>query len=477
VRFTFGTFVLSPGHRALLKDGRPVRLIPKYFDLLVLLVAERQRAVTRQEIFDRVWTDVVVSDGALSQAIRTIRRALSDGPQASQFIRTVSRHGYQFVGDVVEAPDDGPLATTSPVDPGVRPADAPTTDVAREQLVAVLLGEPGSAPVTEEERYDAALALHELGTDAALQRLGDRPGHAAARAILRDARWDVPGAGDVPLFSAHGRAAAIVDLVRLRLRHAGGAATARWLSSIACSAASGVAAGLAGGIALGLARGSAPDAGATIALAIVGGLTGAAGGAGVGGGLAAAEALSRSARSLALVVAAALGGWCAGSLAHHAARAVLLNVFGRNVWGMSGAPEGLVLGAVLGLGYATATRRLVAGGMASPRGAARVRVVLVTATATAVAGVVLALAGRRLVATSLDLVAGAFSGSAVGLAPLARFLGEDSLRPITQTIVSGFEGFMLGAGVSFGLTRRPTRLRGFAATAGRPDADQPDLTT
>ena len=58
MRFTFGTFVLSPGHRVLLKDGRPVRLIPKYFDLLVLLVAERQRAVTRQEIFDRVWADV-----------------------------------------------------------------------------------------------------------------------------------------------------------------------------------------------------------------------------------------------------------------------------------------------------------------------------------------------------------------------------------------------------------------------------------
>ena len=61
MRFTFGTFVLSPGHRVLLRDGHPVRLIPKYFDLLVLLVAERRRAVTRQEIFDRVWTDVVVS--------------------------------------------------------------------------------------------------------------------------------------------------------------------------------------------------------------------------------------------------------------------------------------------------------------------------------------------------------------------------------------------------------------------------------
>ena len=75
-----------------------VRIIPRYFDLLLLLVEERHRAVSRQEIFDRVWADVVVSDGALTQAIRTIRRTLGDGSQASQFIRTVSRHGYQFVG-------------------------------------------------------------------------------------------------------------------------------------------------------------------------------------------------------------------------------------------------------------------------------------------------------------------------------------------------------------------------------------------
>ena len=47
-----------------------VRLIPRYFDLLLLLVEERQRAVSRQEIFDRVWADVVVSDGALTQATR-----------------------------------------------------------------------------------------------------------------------------------------------------------------------------------------------------------------------------------------------------------------------------------------------------------------------------------------------------------------------------------------------------------------------
>ena len=89
--------MLSPARRVLSEDGREVALIPRYFDLLRLLVEQRDRAVTRQEIFDRVWADVVVSDGALTQAIRTIRRVLDDDPREVPFIRTVSRHGYQFV--------------------------------------------------------------------------------------------------------------------------------------------------------------------------------------------------------------------------------------------------------------------------------------------------------------------------------------------------------------------------------------------
>src|SRR5690606_11813213 len=88
------------------RDGREVPLIPRYFDLLVLLIERRHEAVHRREIFDRVWTDATVSDSALSQAIRTVRRTLGDDSQEPRFIRTVSRHGYQFVlADVIEEED------------------------------------------------------------------------------------------------------------------------------------------------------------------------------------------------------------------------------------------------------------------------------------------------------------------------------------------------------------------------------------
>src|SRR5206468_3869699 len=99
-------------------------LIPRYFDLLVFLIERRHEAVHRRDIFDRVWSDVIVSESALGQAIRTIRRTLGDDSREPRFIRTVSRHGYQFVfPDVVEEEDSGagfnPPSTGDPVAAGV----------------------------------------------------------------------------------------------------------------------------------------------------------------------------------------------------------------------------------------------------------------------------------------------------------------------------------------------------------------------
>ena len=96
-RYRFGEFVLSPRQRVLWRGGAPVALIPKYFDLLHLLIRRRQEAVSKQAIFTEVWSDVIVSDGALSQAIRILRRTLDDDAREPRFIRTVPRHGYQFV--------------------------------------------------------------------------------------------------------------------------------------------------------------------------------------------------------------------------------------------------------------------------------------------------------------------------------------------------------------------------------------------
>src|SRR5262245_65612595 len=109
-RYRFGEFTLSSTRRVLLRSGREVPLIPRYFDLLALLLRRRGEAVHRQQILEAVWSDVVVSDGALSQAVRTIRRALDDNVREPVFIRTVSRPGYRVVyQDVIgDAHDSDP---------------------------------------------------------------------------------------------------------------------------------------------------------------------------------------------------------------------------------------------------------------------------------------------------------------------------------------------------------------------------------
>jgi DNA-binding winged helix-turn-helix (wHTH) protein len=126
VRYRFSHFVVSPGRRVLVRDGRELPIIPRYFDLLVLLIERRREAVHKRDIFDRVWADVIVSDSALSQAIRTLRRTLGDDSREPQFIRTVSRHGYQFVfADVVEEEDEiesgtAPVTAAAPAESTTR---------------------------------------------------------------------------------------------------------------------------------------------------------------------------------------------------------------------------------------------------------------------------------------------------------------------------------------------------------------------
>ena len=311
----------------------------------------------------------------------------------------------------------------------------------------------------DEERREAAEQLHALGTADALQRLDGLPGHAEARALLRDARWDVPGAGPVPLLSSPEPVAAIAELVRLRYRRAARHMSNRWGTAALGGTMAGIVAGAAGGVSLWLVPESAADPGVIVALAVVGALAGALGAAGVGAGLASAEVLARSARATGLTICGAIGGALSGTIAHIVTRAVLAGVFGRDVPEIGGWFEGLVIGAAAGFGYARSTALLPGGGLAAPRGAARTRAALLTGAVCGIAAIGLSLAGRNLVGSTLDVMAAAFEGSDVGLAPLARLLGEEDLRPVTRTLISAAEATLFGIGLAFGLTHRPKERR------------------
>lgn len=215
IRYRFREFTLSPRRRLLLRDGREVPLIPRYFDLLVLLVERRHEAVHRRDIFDSVWTDVIVSDSALSQAVRTLRRTLDDDSREPRFIRTVARHGYRFVfGEVIEEDDDGVWPTLVTGAPPQDAAGAASAEPSSADAFEPLLDRLTRAGNTDDDRREAAELLHALGTAEALSRLGTRERHAAARALLRDARWDAPGAGDVPVVGAPAPFAVARELLR-----------------------------------------------------------------------------------------------------------------------------------------------------------------------------------------------------------------------------------------------------------------------
>jgi len=99
----FGLFSLDAATRQLLRDGREVSLSPKAFQLLLLLVVNRARAVSRQELHQALWPSTFVLDTNIASLIAEIRRALDDAAEP-RFIRTMHRFGYRFVGQVDEPP-------------------------------------------------------------------------------------------------------------------------------------------------------------------------------------------------------------------------------------------------------------------------------------------------------------------------------------------------------------------------------------
>ncbi len=403
-RYRFSGFILSPRRRLLLYDGRERPLIPRYFDLLVFLIEHRHEAVHRRDIFDTVWNDVVVSDSALSQAIRTLRRTLGDDSREPRFIRTVSRHGYRFVHTELVEEDDGDDwqesdRTQSPTEP---PPDVDPYEPLLERIT-------GAASGGEEDQREAAELLHALGTGEALRRLGMRPGHAHGRALLRDTRWDSPHAGPVPILGEPAGLAVATMVARLRLRRAAHVAAARWAAAAFGAGVAGIVGGTVGGLILALAPGSTASVALVVVLAAIGLCTGAAGGASVGAALSVAEAVARSQRVVALIIGGAVGGALVGFTTEWIGRLSLAALVGLHI-DMGGGLEGLAIGGAAGLGYALATSR--AQGLAAPRGGRRMSTALIVAGACGLSALLLALTGRPLVGGTIHAIAQASAGLA-----------------------------------------------------------------
>ena len=98
--FRFGEFTLDVGERRLLRGTEPVRLSPRAHEVLVALVREHGRLVTKEELLARVWPEAFVEEGILTVHISSLRKALGDDQQPHTYIETVPRSGYRFTAPV-----------------------------------------------------------------------------------------------------------------------------------------------------------------------------------------------------------------------------------------------------------------------------------------------------------------------------------------------------------------------------------------
>lgn len=106
VSHRFGPFELDIAERRLHRDGVAVALQPKAFDLLAYLVEQHGRLLTKDQLLDEVWSGTYVTENSLTRCVRLIRVALSDDPDAPEYLETVPRAGYRFIAEVAVTTTD-----------------------------------------------------------------------------------------------------------------------------------------------------------------------------------------------------------------------------------------------------------------------------------------------------------------------------------------------------------------------------------
>jgi len=322
----------------------------RYLDALALLVAEEGRLVTKARLLDVVWKGVPVTDEALTQCVRSLRKALGDKAGNPTFIETVPSHGYRFI------------ASVTPV--------------------------------------------HNQGSDEKVERAEPSPSDGRSHAFAR--------------FAGLGRAGLI----------------------------GGGRAGLIGGLAYGFAGVADGGAGGSLSgllvLAALTAVVGMIGGSSVGFGVGAAS-FSPGRQGAWLLLGGAFGGLVIGAVVRLAGLDAFTLLFGSAPRAMTGAGEGLLLGAAIGAGVWIA------------RGRRRRIALLAGAVLTGSAGAGAALFGGRLMGGSLAALAAQFPNARLRLDHLGALFGEATFGVVSQATTAGLEGALFGAAMVWAISQEQQR--------------------
>jgi DNA-binding winged helix-turn-helix (wHTH) protein len=342
----FDRFLVDPDDRQLSRDGLPLDLSPRYLDALTLLARNAGRLVSKEQFLDEVWRGTPVTDEALTQCIKTLRRQLGDDAARPRFIETVPKHGYRFIAHV-------------------------------EQV---------ERPPSSNGGFSAA----------------SKDRHPKRREVLL-----LGGAGTI----------------------------------------GGGVAGLAGGLFYGFVGASQPlspaAGGASVFLVLVSLCMAVAlmGGAGVSFGIAAAG-LAPTRRWL--IAGGALGGLAIGGIVKLLGLDALNLLLGRSPRDITGAVEGLTIGAAVGLA-------LILIGCEAEKPSLR-RSIVLTALIGGGAGVLIPLLGGRMMGGSLDSLARTFPQSRLRLDQLGRLFGENGFGTATQIMTGWMEGALFAVCIVVAMT-------------------------
>lgn len=344
--YRFGGFELDSAERQLRRDGAEVALNARYLDALILLVRERGQLVTKDRFMDAVWRGIPVTDEALTQCIRTLRRTLGDEASDPRFIATVPKFGYRFVG-VIEGEGAAP-----PLPPAPHVPQPPAT-----QTLTWHMGTTGTAG-------------------------------AVAAGVVGGLTYGVLGATlAVPAQSGALSFVLVLACLTIVVAAIGGGAVAF-------------------GVAAAVQRG-----GAGSPLAIVGG---------------------------------ALAGLIVGAVAKLLGIDAFTLLLGRAPEGITGAPEGLALGTAVGLAYWITARSA---------GSTKRHAGLAGMALGAVAGLIIALLGGRLLAGSIDVLTQTTEGARLDLGRIGALLGETGFGLRSRIVSSVAEGALFGGFTATGLWR------------------------
>src|SRR6185369_10950092 len=120
MQYRFAEFEIDVSQQELRRLGLAVHIEPQVFDLIVHLVRNRDRIVSKDELIETIWNGRIISEAALSSRINGARRALGDSGADQTLIRTLHKRGFRFVGDVeaIEAPMTDATARPVPDAPG-----------------------------------------------------------------------------------------------------------------------------------------------------------------------------------------------------------------------------------------------------------------------------------------------------------------------------------------------------------------------